>query len=492
MEYRASVENMVEYIEGRSEEIYQEILADNPDFKRTIQLSFDNNIQCVRSELRDIADKFPTDMDLIDNPNDKSKGRYHCSDYINLPHDTDQMFESHARNEANQANREFLKATPPSYPEYKKFLRNMMLWNYQSSRNTSEFHYSDKQFRAVHRMSADVKLEDSKFSAVVWVEHQNDDGNYAEKVEVYKIPALKLSKFLKKIEMSDKFVTKVASRISNVPKTLTLCFTDKYIPEAYMLMSSKVSSCMAYGADSYGLPSDEHPVLPYEGSPDVYLALVKDEDSEAEFPFINRAIVLKSDWSYDTCYGNQLMHDLSPYGLDQSCNMSGIRLALIESSDGGILAPYVDGTDCRYYESNGYLVCCDDMGERQSCYDSGRLGGEYYCEFCDGYYDETVETEDCGNVCDNCIENNFIELDYEWVLYDDTCEGEDSSGYSIRLRDCDAVYSDHHSTYIPTDSSFFSDKVDSYLHDSDDEDDIFNEMHEGCSCDLCCPEEDEC
>jgi hypothetical protein len=89
-------------------------------------------------------------------------------------------------------------------------------------------------------------------------------------------------------------------------------------------------------------------------------------------------------------------------------------------------------------------------------------------------------------VCCECLDDHFIHIDdHGYVPYDDTTEGEDSTGYAIRMLDEDAIFSDHHSTYLHCDDSFWSDKMNSQLHSSDDEDDLFREKHDCDSCDRC-------
>jgi hypothetical protein len=476
MYYRADVKGVVEYIQNNSEQMKDELCQKYPDFKPSVELSFANNLLGIRVLLRQVIDVWQdADGSCVDDDDDEFSGKHYTTNYVVIPDSIDRF--------NSEAKIKYLKETPPSYSGFKMHLRNCLLWSYgnEVDSGTTVTINTDIQYKSSYRLRGTITVVDSKLSAVVEMASKvtnNYNSVWSEYVEVYKIPAVKLTKFLKKIGYTELFCTKAAGKVSNKPMRLSVHFTDLYIPECYIQMSSKVSSCMAKRSDSFDLPYYEHPCLAYEGSPDVMLALVKDEDSTADFPYINRIIVrmISGGIFYNTSYGNQILRDLSPFGITQEDGcMNGVKLKLIESDNGGILAPYVDGTNCSFYEDGEYLVCCDDSGDKASCYETGRLEGDFYCTCCDSNVID-VTTADAGNdVCAYCLSEyyTYVSTRDGYVHNDYVVEVEDDGGFTSAAHMNDAVYSDCCEISILGDYATWSDILDSYIHDSQDEHEVY-------------------
>lgn len=195
-----------------------------------------------------------------------------------------------------------------------------------------------------------------------------------------------------------------------------LIFTDSYIPEWYRHLSKteKLSSCMSKTSSSYDLPDTEHPTMAYEGLESTGLALVYDKVKKK---VVGRTIFNKGSSGYlylFRMYGSPVAHkiynDLESTEFVRTNAPVSVKLKRIESEEGGVLAPYVDGID--YFEDDGTNLWATEHGDLESDYETGRLRDpEQWCNYYEEYVSnsqEMYDTPEYGMVCENAIYNHFV------------------------------------------------------------------------------------
>lgn len=204
-----------------------------------------------------------------------------------------------------------------------------------------------------------------------------------------------------------------------------LIFTDSYIPEWYRHLSKteKLSSCMSKSSASYDLPDTEHPTMVYEGLESTGLALVYDK---AKKKVVGRTIFNKGSSGYlylFRIYGSPVAHKVY---YDLECNEFvranapvSVKLKRIESEEGGVLAPYVDGID--YFEDDGTNLWATEDGDVESDYDTGRLReSNQWCFYYEEYVSEDqdmYDTPQYGVVCQSAIDNYFVYIESREEYY---------------------------------------------------------------------------
>jgi hypothetical protein len=491
MEYRAPVEEITDYIKDFTKKMYRQV--PNPDFMHTIFLNPASSYHALRLEMKDCVVKLRLDGHHI-TTFDESKGEVdhvgNKEEYFEIPEDcsidyTDPLWRQ-TRSEVEKRSKTYHDTLVPQHPQFKQLLRNAFVFKMGHHRTTPDregydIELTDYHVNNPHHMTCRIEQRDFKYSAVVTMkkrvesQHINDSG-FENLGEVYKIPPLKLTKFLKKIGMSERFCTLLATKVNNKPREFSIHFTDKYIPECYMEMNSRVKSCMSKAHDAFDLPDDEHPTLPYEGSDSFLLGLIKDESRDGEdFPYVARVIIRVDSgrWGGDTIYGLEVLNSLEDFGLDEDKCMEGAKLVRIESSHGGILAPYVDGMDCKVDDRGDELVCdCD--GNDASCYESGRLKGGTCCSYCEDYGSDMTETED-GLVCPYCLDNYYVWIDHSGIYVHEREAHHvlmPNGTYEYALIQ-DTVYSEYHGEYLRDCDAYYSDRGEDYILENEDEDDCF-------------------
>lgn len=194
---------------------------------------------------------------------------------------------------------------------------------------------------------------------------------------------------------------------------------------------------------------------------------------------------------------NALNSWLMSQGYDYADSWDGLRLAKIDSPNGGWSAPYLDGRCQNIDERSDYFLitpngdyCCNET--------DGNLENESdisYCEDCEsririddgnhswvGYYGDRL-------ICDSCCDDNYVSAvgkngsEY-WAHYDDcTCIGDryyvddyfaDNEIVYVEdceehMHQCDCVYLDSRSEWVSSDCGYavFCEDSDTYEHRED-------------------------
>jgi len=248
--------------------------------------------------------------------------------------------------------------------------------------------------------------------------------------------------------LGEKLLTKAASLGSFKAKQMELHFLTHYIPEMYIKMSrdESLESCMSKHSGDYNLPSNLHPTMVYENSPNAVLCLLYDQSKGRH---VARAVGLVE-------YGHVVIP--SSYGIggreryfdDLGClkenGLDGLKLGKVEY-DGEYLAPYVDGDYQLFKVEEDYLLVSDDGHE--SSYETGRLKIGEECSCCGDTFpeDEMTSTADDGRVCGFCRDNTYIWVEGREAYYHESCtryvEGRDES-----FHEDDVSYSEYMNEYV--------------------------------------------
>ena len=259
----------------------------------------------------------------------------------------------------------------------------------------------------------------------------------SENVLVKEWKPSKLTRLLSKLGIAEHAITDLATRRSNKPQSYSLEFTNSYIPEHYRLLAEaqSLTSCMSKASHVYELEgeaadgSDLHPTMAYENSPNVMLGLVKDNNSDKDYPYVARFVVVCEEGS---------VHTSRVYGLERSEGLvrgAGIEIGGLEGGKltkvgarGSYLMPYIDGS-CDQVDDVGNYFLVDDGGNYTADSEGGLLeeaGVE--CEHCgDQTNEEDVSTMyvrgDALSVCEGCRSDAcYIDRLDEHHHYDDCVE----------------------------------------------------------------------
>lgn len=304
------------------------------------------------------------------------------------------------------------------------------------------------------KLEARVTHNDGAFSGKVDLFCETDDS----KEEIFTIPPVKMTKFLRKIGMTEQFVTRFSLTYSNKPKSYEIYITDKYIPEHYQMLAKveDLTSCMSKPSHFYDLPKDEHPTLAYEDS-DCLLMLVKEVGKEG-YPYVARSIINRETGKYVRIYGNTVAASVVKHTLSEG-DLYDCRINRIESANGGHLLPYLDSDTSTVSADEAHWVI--DGGGISCDYESGRSDDDIsWCDCCQSNTTDVMEdTEEDGRVCQRCF-NEYYRADHRGRYY---------------LVE-ELNWSEYNSEYYTDGDCFFSDLVEDYLYAEDDEKVVAKEL----------------
>lgn len=238
-------------------------------------------------------------------------------------------------------------------------------------------------------------------------ESSSDRGGYKEEereIELVRNP-MKLGRWLRSIGFTEEEVTGLSKHVSFKPKKFEMFITDHYIPECYRQLSEdqNLDSCMSKASRFYDLENDEHPTMAYEDS-DCLLLLIKDCSSTKEFPYVARSIGSKLNSGYVNKYGLETISftDFDIYYED----LNDHELSYNTTRNGKVLLPYLDcGTDSVTIDNSKKTVVIDS-GIWYGCIDSGvGVTSTINCDNCGDEIDreDSYWVDGVGDCCYSCF-----------------------------------------------------------------------------------------
>lgn len=244
----------------------------------------------------------------------------------------------------------------------------------------------------------------------LFFENYSPAGGYKEEVreiELVRNP-MKLGRWLRSVGFTEYEVTNLSKHVSFKPKQFEMFITDHYIPECYIQLSEdqNLDSCMSKTSGCYELESDEHPTMAYEDS-DCLLLLIKDCSSNKEFPYVARSIGSKLNSGYVNKYGLEII-SFTDFDIHYE-DLLDHELSYNTTCNGDVLLPYLDSCTNFVSIDHSKESVIIDGGSYYGCIDSG-VGVKSTTE-CDNCGEE-VEREDIywvdgvGDCCYDCYCNS--------------------------------------------------------------------------------------